>query len=122
MSSPDLSQSRPADELEARHDPYAAMRIPDYRWFVSGNLPYLIGVNMQTASVSWEIYDRTKSKLALAMVGLVQIIPVVGLFMPAGHIIDRIDRRKILMVALVAAMLCSAGLTYCSWFHAPVVW
>src|SRR5262245_6006349 len=118
MSSSDPSQSSPVDESEPRHDPYAAMRIRDFRWFLSGNLPYLIGVNMQTAAVSWEIYDRTKSKLALAMVGLVQIVPVVGLFMPAGHLIDRIDRRKILMVTLVAAMFCSAGLAYCSWFRA----
>src|SRR6516165_10618884 len=110
MSSPDLSQSRPADEPQPGHDPYAAMRIPDYRWFLSGNLPYLIGLNMQTTAVGWEIYDRTKSKLALAMVGLVQIVPVVGLFMPAGHLIDRIDRQKILMAALIAAMGCSAGL------------
>ena len=122
MSSPDPSQSRPADESEPRHDPYAAMRIGDYRWFLSGNLPYLIGVNMQTTAVSWEIYDRTKSKFALAMVGLVQIVPVVGLFMPAGHLIDLIDRRKILMAALLAAMICSLGLAYCSWTGVPVMW
>src|SRR5262245_27113984 len=121
MSSPDPSQSSPTDEPESRHDPYAAMRIRDYRWFLSGNLPYLIGVNMQTTAVSWEIYDRTKSKLALAMVGLVQIVPVVGLFMPAGHLIDRIDRQKILMAALVGAMFCSACLSDCSWFLTPVV-
>ncbi len=53
---------------------------------------------MQTVAVSWEIYDRTIKIeiLALAMVGLVQIIPVIGLFLPAGHLIDRLDRRKIL--------------------------
>jgi MFS family permease len=122
MSSPDLSQSSPSDESEPRHDPYAAMRIRDYRWFLSGNLPYLVGLNMQTTAVSWEIYDRTKSKFALAMVGLVQIVPVVGLFMPAGHLIDRVDRRKILMAALLTAMICSTGLAYCSWTAAPVMW
>jgi MFS family permease len=122
MSSPDLSQSRPADESGPRHDPYAAMRIRDYRWFLSGNLPYLIGLNMQTTAVSWEIYHRTKSNFAVAMVGLVQIVPVIGLFMPAGHLIDRIDRRKILLAALVAAMACSAGLACCSWTAAPVIW
>src|SRR5262245_66554722 len=112
MSSPDSSQSNPADDSEPRHDPYAAMRIRDYRWFLSGNLPYLIGVNMQTTAVSWEIYDRTKSKLALAMVGLVQIVPVVGMFMPAGHLIDRIDRETVLMAALVGELVGYAGLAY----------
>ena len=55
-------------------------------------------------AISWEIYERTKSNLALALVGLVQIVPVVGLFMPAGHLIDRVDRQKILMAALARAL------------------
>lgn len=98
------------------------MRVRDYRWFLSGNMPYLIGLNMQTVAVSWEIYDRTKSNLALALVGLVQIVPVIGLFMPAGHLIDRIDRRKILMTSVAAAALWSSGLAYCSATSAHVGW
>src|SRR5437899_1404889 len=107
MTSFDLSRSNPTDESEPRHDPYAAMRIRDYRWYLSGNMPYLIGINMQTVAVSWEIYQRTESNLALALVGLVQILPVVGLFLTAGHLIDRVDRRQILIVAIMGAMLCS---------------
>src|SRR5258708_5743214 len=122
MNSPDLPQSNLADELSARHDPYAAMRVRDYRWFLSGSLPFLIGLNMQTCAISWEIYERTESKLALALVGLVQIVPVLGLFMSTGHLIDRVDRRKILMAALVGAMGCSAGLAICSEIRADVAW
>ena len=122
MSASDPARSNSSEESGPRHDPYAALRCRDYRWFLSGNMPYLIGLNMQTAAVSWEIYDRTKSKFALAMVGLVQIIPVIGLFLPAGHLIDRLDRRKILIAALIAAMVCSAGLGYCSWTAVSVGW
>jgi MFS family permease len=104
------------------HDPYGALRVPNFRWFLFGNLPYTIGINMQTVAVSWEIYDRTRSNLALALVGLVQILPVVGLFLPAGHLIDRIDRKKILMTALPAATLLSLGLAWCSATDAPVGW
>jgi MFS family permease len=85
-------------------------------------MPYTIGINMQTAAVSWEIYDRTRSNLALALVGLVQIIPVITLFLPAGHLIDRIDRKKILMCVLPAAALWSAGLAYCSAASVSVGW
>src|SRR5262245_8562750 len=109
MSASDPARPNSTDESGPRHDPYAAMRVRDYRWYLSGNFPYLIGLNMQTVAVSWEIYDRTKSNLALALVGLVQIIPVVGLFMPAGHLIDRLDRRKILMCSQGAAALWSLG-------------
>jgi MFS family permease len=122
MSPSDPACPNSPEDSVPRHDPYAALRDRDYRWFLSGNFPYLIGLNMQTVAVSWEIYDRTKSNLALAMVGLVQIVPVVGLFMPAGHLIDRLDRRRILMCVLAAAALCSLGLAYCSATAAPVGW
>jgi MFS family permease len=98
------------------------MRVRDYRWFLAGNMPYLIGLNMQTCAISWEIYELTGSKLALALVGLVQIVPVPGLFLSAGHLIDRVDRRRILMTATVGAMLCSCGLALCSRMHADVGW
>jgi MFS family permease len=111
-----------SEEPLRRHDPYGALRVRDFRWFLFGNLPYTIGINMQTAAVSWEIYDRTRSKSALALVGLVQILPVIGLFLPAGHLIDRVDRRRILMTALPAATLLSAGLAWCSATRAPVAW
>jgi len=122
MSASDPARSNSSEESGPRHDPYAALRCRDYRWFLSGNMPYLIGLNMQTVAVSWEIYDRTKSNLALALVGLVQIVPVVGLFMPAGHLIDRVDRRKILMLAVAAAAIWSSGLAFCSATSAHVGW
>ena len=111
-----------SEEPQRQHDPYGALRVRDFRWFLFGNLPYTVGINMQTVAVSWEIYDRTRSNLALALVGLVQILPVVGLFLPAGHLIDRVDRKKILLTALPAATLLSAGLAWCSATGAPVGW
>src|SRR2546421_175605 len=82
--------------------------------------PALRALALQTAAISWEIFERTKSYENLALVGLVQIIPVVGLFMPAGHLIDRVDRRKILVLALASTALWSAGLFYCSLTVAPL--
>lgn len=117
-----MSDTDPSKPDQPRRDPYAALRVRDFRWFLGGNMPYIIGLNMQTVAVSWEIFERTGSYEALALVGLVQIVPVMGLFMPAGHLIDRIDRRLILMTALAAAGLWSAGLLYCSASAAPIGW
>ncbi|MBI3863465.1 MAG: MFS transporter [Planctomycetia bacterium] len=96
------------------HDPYAALRIPGFRWYLGGNLLLLVGLNMQTAAISWEIFERTHEYKFLAYVGLVQIVPVIGLFMPAGHIIDRVNRQKLLLIALGSSMLWSSGLAVCS--------
>ncbi len=122
MSASDPSASNSTDESERRPDPYAALRIRDYRWFLSGNMPYLVGMNMQTTAISWEIYERTESTLALALVGLVQIVPVLGLFLSAGHLIDRVDRRKVLLAGLPAVAALSAGLTYASVTGSDVAW
>jgi MFS family permease len=116
------NRTSPASISPAPHDPYAALRLTDFRWYLSGNLPYLVGLNMQTAAVSWEVYERTESTLALAMVGFVQIVPVIGLFLPAGHVIDRVSRRLVLVLSLSSGALWSAGLGWCSASGAHVGW
>jgi MFS family permease len=124
-----MSPADPASEADPVHttaqanlDPYAALRVPGFRWYLAGNLLFLIGMNMQTAAVSWEIFDRTKSYLSLALIGLVQILPVIGLFMPAGHLIDRVDRKKLLLIAIGSAVAWSSGLAMCSVNASPLWW
>ncbi len=100
---------RAADEGEKR-DAYAALRVRDFRLFLSGHLLSVLGVQMQTTAVGWQLYELTNSELALGMVGLVQIIPMLGLALPAGQVADRFDRRKTLMSATTLAMIAAFGL------------
>ncbi len=61
-----------------------------------------VGRSVLNATVLWELYERTGDKLVLAGVGFAQVIPVVLLFVPAGTLVDRSDRRRL---ATLAAML-----------------
>ncbi|MBS0261934.1 MAG: MFS transporter [Planctomycetes bacterium] len=122
MSAADSNSSTGDRQPERAHDPYAALRIPGFRWYLMGNLLFLIGINMQTAAISWEIFARTQDYKFLAYVGLVQILPVIGLFMPAGHIIDRVNRKKLLIIAIGSAVLWSSGLAVCSAVEARLRW
>ena len=97
------------------HDAYAALRVPDFRRYLLGNLLALFGSQMQTVAVGWELYERTQSKLPLALVGLVQVVPVVALALPAGQIIDRFNRRRVVMTALAVISVCSLTLAAVSW-------
>jgi MFS family permease len=107
-----MSNPTPPDGAAvARHDPYAALRIPEFRKYLAGNFLSLLGIQMQTFAVSWEIYERTDSKMALAWVGLVQIVPVIGLFLQAGRAADIFDRRKIMIAALTLLAVCSLSLS-----------
>jgi MFS family permease len=93
-----------------RRDAYAALRVRDFRRFLCGHLLSVLGVQMQTVAVGWQLYERTGSAWALANVGLVQVIPMLSFALIAGHAADRYDRRKTLMAATVLAVLSASGL------------
>src|SRR5437762_1121318 len=84
-----------------RHDPYAAFRSRGFRFFTTGNLLSILGRQMLAVAVEWEIYRRTHSATALGLVGLVFAIPIVGMSLPAGHLADRISRKRIIRVAQI---------------------
>ena len=103
--------------IPPRHDPYAAFRSRDFRFFTSGNLLSLFGRQMLAVAVEWEIYRRTHSATALGLVGLVFAIPVVGMSLPAGHLADRISRKHIILWSQVFSSITSALLALVSWQH-----
>ena len=92
------------------HDPYGALRNRDFRLFTIGLMLANVGNAMQSVAVGWDLYERTGKALALGGVGLVQILPVLLLALPAGHLADRFDRRRIMLATLTVSMLCSLGL------------
>ncbi len=75
---------------------------------------------MLQVALGWELYERTHSAFALGMVGLVTAIPTVLLALPAGHLADRMDRKKIVIVAQVVFILMSLTLGTLSWLVSPI--
>jgi MFS family permease len=92
------------------HDSYAALRIRDFRLLVVGGFLQGLAEDIIVVAVGWEIYQRTGSALALGFVGLVQIVPTLMLALPAGHFVDRNDRRRIVTATAFVYMLAAAGL------------
>ena len=107
---------------EKPHDPYAALRVREYRLYLFGSLAISIGSNMQSVAIGWELYERTGSAMALAWVGLVQALPIMLLALPSGQLADRLDRRWIVLAGVMVMALASLGLAIASQMHAPVGW
>ncbi len=80
----------------------------------------VIGWQMLQVALGWELYERTHSALALGMVGLVTAIPVVVLALPAGHLADRMDRRKIVIIAQAVFVTMSISLALLSHSNGPI--
>ena len=102
------------------HDPYAALRVPGFRRYLFGNIFALIGMKMQAMAVAWEIYQRTRSNEAMAMIGLIQVLPVLFLSLPAGHLADRTNRKRIVLCSLTMTVIGSLGLAAVSTWQLPI--
>src|SRR5215470_17689082 len=93
-----------------QHDAYAAWRLPAFRRYFTGNMILILGWQMQKLAVGWEVYERTHSPMALALVGLAQFLPQVVFMLFAGHVTDRYNRKFVFMAALSANGLAATGL------------
>jgi hypothetical protein len=83
---------------DARHDPYAALRFQDFRLLLIGRFITAFGSEMLSFAIGWELWLRTHQAFALGMVGLVQVVPVMLLSLPAGHVADQHNRRRIVLI------------------------
>jgi MFS family permease len=108
------------DLLPTEHDPYAPLRIKDFRLYLVSSMVLTIGGQMQSVAVGWELYERTRSAMALGLVGLVQIAPVLLLALPAGHAADRYSRKHLLILAQSLMAVSSVGLALLSVSQGPV--
>lgn len=104
------------------HDPYAALRVPDYRRFVGGWVFASMGLQMQGMALGWEVYERTQSAFQLGLIGLARALPVIVLALPAGQIVDTLNRKKVLIFTQVAFAAVSAGIALAAYLQAPLVW
>jgi MFS family permease len=81
-------------------DPYAALRIPDFRNLVSATFLLTLALLMQEVAIGYELYRLTHDPLALGMIGLIEAIPFMTLSLFGGHIADRYSKRNILRMSV----------------------
>ncbi len=49
---------------DGKHDPYGALRVPAFRWFVVSLMAMTVGVQIQGIAVAWQLYAATNDPLA----------------------------------------------------------
>ncbi len=106
---------------EERRDPYAALRFLDFRLLLTGRFITSFGNEMLSFAIAWELWLRTHSAISLGLVGLVQVIPVILLSLPAGHVADQYNRRRIVSIAQLSTGLCALGLAFLSYTEGSLV-
>ena len=96
-------------------DPYASLRIPDFRRFIGFLATQTLATMMQTVAVGWQIYIVTRDPLALGLVGVSEALPFIAFALPAGHLADRVDRRRLSLAGLAVLVACSTTLFLVTW-------
>jgi MFS family permease len=74
----------------------------EFARFIVARFLATLAVQMQTVAVGWQVYEVTRDPLDLGLVGLSQFLPFVLLILPAGHLADSRDRRRILGACFAA--------------------
>ncbi|HXI19771.1 MAG TPA: MFS transporter [Gemmatimonadales bacterium] len=92
------------------HDPYAALRVADFRRFIACLVAQTVATMIQGVTVGWQVYEVTHDPLALGLVGLAEALPFIAAALPAGHLADQLDRRRVCLAALEVLAACSFAL------------
>ena len=76
------------------------------------------GFQMLSVAVGWQIYAITGRAFDLGLIGLVQFFPSVLLALPAGHLADQFDRRRIVLLGQIVEWIAIVLLTALTLLHA----
>jgi MFS family permease len=107
-------------------DPAAGSLLPlrrnrDFQLLWSGQLVSWLGSRMRAVATPLLVLALTGSPLAAALVSVTTTLPLVLLMLPAGVVLDRVDRRRAMLIceatrgvaaASIAVALWAGGLTY----------
>jgi len=91
---------------------FASFHHRDFRLFYAGQLISVTGTWMQTVAAGWLVLTLTGSPLALGLVAVARALPVLLLSFVGGTLADRVDRRRLLLIANGAAAIVSTVLAF----------
>jgi MFS family permease len=96
-------------------------RSRDYRALITGLGVSVLGNQLTTVAVPFQVYAITRSSLIVGLVSLTQLFPLIFGSLLGGSLVDAVDRRKILIVVETLGALCSAALALNADFG-PQLW
>ena len=91
---------------------FHALTHKNYRYFWIGQCVSLMGTWMQNVGQSWLVLKLTNSPLRLALITIIQFLPITLFSLFAGLVVDKFPKKKILLftqtVSMILALILSA--------------
>jgi MFS family permease len=82
----------------------------EFRYYIVVRFFYTMALRMVATVVAYKLFHLTKSSFAIGIVGLSEFIPVFSLALYAGHVVDRSDKRTLLLKGILSYSACVLGL------------
>ena len=89
------------------------------RAFAIGRFIAVLATQIISTTVAWQLFERTGDPFSLGLVGLVELIPVVVLLIPAGNMVDRRRRKHVAGWSYLGLALTALALAAITAFDAP---
>jgi MFS family permease len=94
----------------------------ELRLLVTGQTVSDLGARITLVAVPVQTYALTHSTIAVGLIGLAEVVPIVGLGLLGGALADAFDRRRLVQGAEVAGALVAAGLVANALAARPQLW
>src|SRR6187397_467475 len=94
--------------IRQKHDPFESIKIPEYRSLLAGRFLFVTALRMITTVCGWWIYNLTNDPLAIGVLGLSEFIPAISFALYAGHVIDKSEKRKMLLRGVSLYFVCAS--------------
>jgi MFS family permease len=98
-----------------KNDPYASLRLPEFNFYLIIRFAVVFALTMQFVIVEWKVYQLAHDPLSLGFIGLAEVIPAILLAPFAGHIVDKREKRGILLKCMIAYLIIGMGLFVLTW-------
>ncbi|GAB4091266.1 MFS transporter [Flaviaesturariibacter terrae] len=89
----------------------------EYRLFIIARFFYTMSLRMVATVVAYQLFQLTRSSFSIGISGLAEFVPVFALALYAGYLIDRSDKRTLLLRGILSYSLCVAGLVVLTMPH-----
>ena len=98
--------------MQLRKQSLTPLNHKEFRLFLLCRFFYIMSLRMVATVVAYHLFQLTKSSFSIGIVGLSEFVPVFALALYAGHVIDRSDKRTLLLKGISAYALCVVALIF----------
>ncbi|MFZ2020543.1 MAG: MFS transporter [Terracidiphilus sp.] len=94
---------------------FEAFAYRDFTRYQLARVAAILGAEAQSVAVAWQVYSITHRAIDLGYTGLALFLPALLFLLPAGHVADRFDRRRVLLTCYSLQVFCTGALVVLAW-------